>query len=242
MAGEPVVILGGFLSTPRTYWEMQPALEKLAGRTVRIVPVTRPDWALSVWAFGWGRILAKLDRTVRRVLLETGAEEAVIVGHSSGGVVARLYLGPEPFRGRVWDGRRSVRCLVTLGSPNRNYRGSAMRRRVDRTYPGAFFAPAVRYVTVAGKAVLGDRGGRAGERAAFRSYRLLCGEGGVWGDGTVPLPSALLDGAVPVVLEGVHHYSRGGRPWYGTTRVVGRWWEAVRAALEEAEPAADAIS
>jgi pimeloyl-ACP methyl ester carboxylesterase len=230
---DPVVILGGFFSTRRDYWEMQPALEKLTGQKVVVVPTTRFDWLLSLRPIGWSRILKKLDRTVRRTLRKTGAAKVVLVGHSTGGVMARLYLSPEPFRGRTYAGVEVVRALVTLGSPHRNDGGSGMRRWVDETFPGARFAPAVRYMTVAGKSLLGDRNGKAKARAAYRSYRLLCGKGDVWGDGIVPVCAAHLDGAAAIDLDGVFHSPKRGRPWYGNTGVVRRWWEAARGCLSE---------
>ena len=235
MPCDPVVILGGFFATPRDYWEMRPALEKLTRQPVSIVPVTRFDWVLSLTGFGWARILKKLDRTVRRTLAETGAAKVVLIGHSSGGVIGRLYLSSRPFRGRVYAGRDVVICLVTLGSPHVNHRGSFMRRWVDRKYPGAYFAPDVQYVAVAGKALLGDRNGSREERAAFRGYRYLCGRGDVWGDATVPLASALLEGALPIVLEGVFHSPRRERRWYGNTRSVRQWWESARQCLTDEE-------
>jgi len=235
MPCDPVVILGGFFATPRDYWEMRPALEKLTRQPVSIVPVTRFDWVLSLTGFGWARILRKLDRTVRRTLAEAGAAKVVLVGHSSGGVIGRLYLSPRPFRGRVYAGRDVVSCLVTLGSPHVNHRGSFMRRWVDRKYPGAYFAPGVQYVAVAGKALLGDRNGKSEERAAFRGYRYLCGRGDLWGDDRVPLAAALLEGALPVVLDGVFHSPRRGRRWYGNTRTVRRWWDAARQCLTDEE-------
>jgi pimeloyl-ACP methyl ester carboxylesterase len=236
MTCDPVVILGGFFSTRWTYWEMQPALEKLTRQKVYVVPATRLDWAVSTSAFGWTRILKKLDLTVKTVRLETGAKKVVLIGHSLGGVMARLYLSPKPFCGRAYAGVEVVSSLVTLGSPHRNDRGSFLRRWVEKMCPGACFAPAVRYMSVAGKALLGDRGGKAEERAAYRNYELLCGQGDVWGDGRVPLCSALLEGATPVILDGVFHFSRvGGRPWYGNTRVVRRWWEASQQCLSEEE-------
>jgi pimeloyl-ACP methyl ester carboxylesterase len=237
MTSDPVVILGGFFATPRDYWEMRPALEKLSRAPVSIVPATRFDWALSLTGFGWSRILKKLDRTVRRTLVETGAAKAVLVGHSSGGIIGRLYLSPRPFRGRVYAGRDVVSCLVMLGSPHVNRRGSFMRRWVERKYPGAYFIPDVQYVAVAGKALLGDRNGSREERAAFRGYRHLCGRGDVWGDATVPLASAILEGALPVVLDGVFHSPRRGRRWYGNTRTVRRWWDAAPPSLADEKKA-----
>ncbi len=228
MSREPVAILGGFMSTPRTYWEMQPALEKLARQEVAVVPTTRLDWLLLRLPLGWSRILNKIERTVSGVLDRTGAGKVILVGHSWGGVIARLYLSPEPFGTHAFGGCEVVKTLVTLGSPHRNRHGSAMRKWIDETCPGSYFSPAVRYVCVAGKAVPGDRYGDPRERAAYRKYRHLCGRGDVWGDGIVPAESAHLDGAENIVLEGVLHDPSMGRPWYGNTRAVREWWARAR--------------
>jgi len=229
MPPDPVVIIPGFLLTPGRFKEMRAALLALGNTTVRVVAVTVGDWGMSVFAAGWGRILSKVERTVGAALAATGAEKVVLVGHSSGGIIGRLFLGPEPFRGHVYDGRRRVRGLITLGSPHHEKRGSPMRRRVRALCPGACFAPDVAYLSVAGKAVRGDRKGSARERASYRGYRALCGDGGLWGDGTVPVESALLDGSRHLVLDGVHHYGLGeSRRWYGSADVVREWWAAWR--------------
>ncbi len=227
MPSDPVVVIPGFLLTPGRFKETTAALRELGNTDVRVVPVTARDWGMSVFAAGWARILSKLERTVEAALEGSGAEKVVLVGHSSGGVMGRLFLAPEPFRGRVYDGKRRVRALITLGSPHQAKRASPMRRRVQRLYPGAYFAPEVEYLSVAGKAVRGDREGTARERAAFRGYRTLCGDGALWGDGAVPVEAALLNGSRHLILEGVHHYSLGkGRRWYGSADVVAEWWRS----------------
>ncbi|HIE37653.1 MAG TPA: hypothetical protein EYH30_00465 [Anaerolineales bacterium] len=149
-----------------------------------------------------------------------------LIGHSSGGVMGRLYLSPRPFLGPAFYGLEYVDLLVTLGSPHYNWRGGRMRRWVEEQYPGAYFAPQVRYVSVAGKLLRGDRAGSLRERLAYRFYERLCGDGRAWGDGSVPVPSALLHGSRQVVLEGVGHFAGFGGPWYGTEGVVPRWWNA----------------
>jgi pimeloyl-ACP methyl ester carboxylesterase len=226
MPPEPVVIVPGFLLTPGRFEGTRAALSSLGVADARVVPVTLVDWAASVSAAGWARILDKIDRTVDRALEATGADKAVLVGHSAGGVMARLFLAPEPFRGRVYDGKRRVRGLITLGSPHQAVRASPMRMRVQRLYPGACFAPEVEYLAVAGKAVRGDRRGSRRERSSFRSYRMISGDGAVWGDGAVPVGSALLEGARHLVLDGVHHYGFSkGRRWYGSADAVASWWK-----------------
>jgi len=226
MPPEPVVIVPGFLLTPGRFEGTRTALVSLGVAEARVVPVTLPDWAASVSAAGWARILDKIDRTVDRALEATGADKAVLVGHSAGGVMARLFLAPEPFRGRVYDGKRRVRGLITLGSPHQAVRASPMRMRVQKLYPGAAFATEVDYLAVAGRAVRGDRRGSRRERSAYRSYKMIGGDGDVWGDGTVPVESALLEGARRLVLAGVHHYGfRKGRRWYGSPDAVAEWWK-----------------
>jgi len=226
MPSDPVVVIPGFLLTAGRFKETRAALKSLGNADVRVVPVTLMDWAESVFAAGWARILDKVDRTVGRALEASGAEKIVLVGHSSGGILGRLYLAPEPFRGRVYDGKRRVRGLITLGSPHQARRASPMRRRVQACYPGAYFAPEVEYFSVAGKAVRGDREGSSRERSSYRGYRMLCGDGAIWGDGTVPVESALLEGSRHLVLEGVHHYCLGeSRRWYGSPDVVAEWWK-----------------
>lgn len=233
MASEPIVIIPGFLLTPGRFKEMRAALRALGNTHVRVVPVTLGDWAASISAAGWARILSKLEWTVGRALEEARAEKVVLVGHSAGGVMGRLYLGPEPFRKHVYDGKRYVRGLITLGSPHQGRRGSPMRRKVQALYPGVFCAPDVTYLSVAGKAVRGDRGGSSRERTSYRGYKVLCGDGGIWGDGAVPVGSALLEGSRPLVLEGVHHYCLGeNRRWYGSADVVAAWWNAWRELAE----------
>ena len=226
MGPDPIVILPGFLLTPGRFKEMRAALRTLGNAHVWIVPVTVGDWVASVTAAGWARILSKLEGTVCRAREEAGADKVVLVGHSSGGMVGRLYLGPEPFRGHVYDGKRFVRGLITLGSPHQARRASPMRRKVQTMYPGACFAPEVEYLAVAGRAVLGNAKGSARERGAYRGYKIICGKGDVWGDGAVPVESALLDGARHLVLDDLNHYAmKGDRRWYGSPDVVAAWWQ-----------------
>ncbi len=72
----------------------------------------------------------------------------------------------------------------------------------------------------------------------------------MWGDGTVPLPAAHLDGAVNVDLEGVFHSPLGARwlgEWYGSSNALEGWghwidddWDSLKPGdyLEQAGAAA----
>jgi pimeloyl-ACP methyl ester carboxylesterase len=220
----PIVILGGMLSWPGLYTEMRDTLADCAGVPVSIVRTSQADWVLATSAYGWRRIIRKLDREVRRALAAAGSERVVLIGHSAGGVMERLYLSPEPFRGQVFAGLDHVAHLITLGSPNSNQRVGRMRRWVDRRYPGAYFSPQVRYTSVAGRWREGQARGTCSERAARAVYRRLGGNGDTWGDGFVPVDVALLPGSRFVVIDRVGHAPGRARPWYGSAEVVRTWW------------------
>lgn len=223
---QSIVIVGGFLSFPAVYRGMHQTLAELAGQPVYVVRASIHDWILAVSPVGWKRLLDKLHRTVRRALSSSSTGKVTLVGHSAGGVVARLYLSPDPFMGVVYGGLQHVDHLFTLGSPHRNERGTKMRQWVEREYPGAYFAPQVAYTSVAGRAVQGDRSGSFRERSAHRFYGRLCGDGNAWGDGLVPVQSALLSGSRQIVLERVSHFTGFGGPWYGADGVLPRWWHS----------------
>jgi len=117
-------------------------------------------------------------------------------------ILVRLFLADGPFEGRRYSGRRLADTLVMLGSPHTALKATAMRARVARELPGAFFASA-------------------------ESDLVRTGDPADRGDGLVPVESALLKGAEVVVLEGVAHGGAFGPVWYGTPAVVERWWAAV---------------
>jgi hypothetical protein len=197
---------------------------------VWIVRIRGYDWMRSSRPSGWTRLLRKLDRAVRLAVAESETGKVTLVAHSAGGLVARLYLSPEPFDGRAYRGLEYVDHLITLSSPHsyrrRSIHGGWLPGWLEERYPGAYFAPQVRYTAVAGKLVRGDRGGTLRERLAYAVYEELIGQGDVWGDGLVPVASALLDGSQQLVLEGASHYTGFGGPWFGAADVIARWWDA----------------
>lgn len=224
---QPIVLLGGAFSVAAVYAGMREALAGVSGQPVTVVPTSVLAWSASVLPLGWALILDQLDAVVKPVAANSPTGKVTLVGHSSGGVMGRLYLGEQPFERRVYNGRRFVDTLITLGSPHYNYRGAYMRNRVNQRYPGAFFAPEVRYLAVAGKAVEGRKRGTLGEISAWRAYAQLIKGGEAWGDGLVPVDCALLSGAAHLTIDGVHHYSMGGRSWYGAPDVIAQWWRAL---------------
>jgi pimeloyl-ACP methyl ester carboxylesterase len=173
------------------------------------------------------RILNRLNETVLNAVKESKTGKVTLIGHSSGGILGRLFLSPEPLKGHSYNGLDYVNMLITLGSPHYNHKGAALRKWVEEKYPGAYFDPDVRYVSVVGKAIRGDKRGSIKERRIHWFYKTLCGRGDAWGDGVVPLPSALLQGSQHIVVDGLRHYSRSKHPWYGTEEAIRSWWEAI---------------
>ncbi len=220
---EPVVVLGGFLSSPGFYHEMCGAIQKLRNCAVETADVWIWHWAAAVSARGWSRILDLLHEAVTTLAPRSPTGKVVLVGHSAGGVIGRLYLSPDPFHGRTYAGLDCISTLITLGSPHHNPERARLRRHVEERLPGAFYSPAVRYVAVAGRAVAGFRDGSLRQRRAGWFYDHLSGRREQWGDGLVPVAAALLEGADEVVLDGVHHAPVFGTPWYGSPEIVEQW-------------------
>lgn len=221
---QPIVFIGGVLSFPAVYRGMRETLSELAGQPVWVVDVFIHDWIRTTKPAGWKRLLDKLQHTVRQALGDSTTGKVTIVGHSAGGVIARLYLSPDPFLGVAYGGLEHVACLITLGSPHYSHRGTRMRQWVEETYPGAYFAPRVDHVSVAGKAVQGRRHGSFRERFAYVFYSRLAGDGNTSGDGLVPVASALLRGSRQIALDGVSHFTGFGGPWYGAAEIIPCWW------------------
>ena len=231
---QPILVLGGFLIGAEAYAPMVAALERLSGQPVVLVPVSRFDWLLTVVPLGWARLLDRVAVLAAELAARSPSGRITLVGHSSGGILLRIFLADGPFEGRRYLGRSLANTLVMLGSPHTALKATAMRARVARDLPGAFFAEAqpdpVRYVAVAGAIELAEAAGQASataRRLAPTAYRNSSGNPLDRGDGLVPLSSALLAGAEAVVLEGVAHGGAFGPHWYGTPAVVERWWAAV---------------
>ena len=225
----PIVIIGGFLSYARVYRGMQQELSAHTGQSVSIADIPGHEWLLAVSSLGWARLLAGLDRAVQQAARSAPGVKITLVGHSAGGVLARLYLSPDPFLGRAYQGLEKVNHLITLGSPHYSQgswrRGGRLSRYIEKHYPGAYFQPEVRYTSFAGKFLRGDRAGSRSQRWAYDRYKEICGQGDTWGDGLIPIQAALLKGSEQVILEDVSHYSIFGDPWYGSSAAIPRWWD-----------------
>ena len=228
----PVVIVGGHMTWSPSYRRLARILADISEREVHVVPITPLDWILGRFR-GYGQLVFEVATTVDKALLESDSDKAVLVGHSVGGILARVYIGGDPpYGGRRYAGHRRISHLITLGTPHNvpNKGRLAPIAEVNELFPGALHEPkGIRYLCVAGAAVDG-----ATSKKARKRYERFVEDGRVKGDGEVPVEAALLSGAQSLVLDdllhGRLHSWRKGR-WYGSDReTVERWWpEELRA-------------
>ena len=92
-----------------------------------MVDVTRKDWFKSNSEKGWVDILNKVRDTVNLALKENKSRKIDFIGHSSGGVMLRLYLSDETFNNEIFNGKSHTKNLITLGSPHQAVNATALR-------------------------------------------------------------------------------------------------------------------
>ena len=225
---QPVVILGGFLITAEAYAPMAEWLKHQGVRDVLVVPMTRIDWLLTIWSFGWRRVLDRVDDLVKQLQNQSlkGAK-VTLIGHSSGGVMLRLYLSHEPFQGRIYAGSKRCDRLVTLGSPHQAIRATPLRAMVDQRFPGCH-EPGVDYVAIAGQLdLLSNHASAFSRRSANASYQRAADVESCTGDGLVPVQSALLRGSRSLIQTDTAHGGLFGDFWYASTQRLEVWWDFV---------------
>jgi pimeloyl-ACP methyl ester carboxylesterase len=223
----PIVIMGGWLSSPGDYIGMARTLAAPPfNRIVYITDFSRTAWA-AVRDPDFTPVLDVLARTVDLALEETGASRVDLIGHSAGGRVARAYLGHVPYNGVVYDGQSHVATLTTLGTAHTTYEVWVKQFAgiVNKRYPGAYYAH-IAYTSVAGRSVQGRRMGNPEEVLAYRSYKTSFGDGHQIGDGIIPTAACYLEGADNLVIEGARHAPYNApRTWYGARGVIPLWFE-----------------
>lgn len=232
-----VVIIGGFLTEALQYGPMRERLLAAGAERVTIAPIHLPDWAAMGFA-GMGPLLLRGARAIREAR-RAAPDPVIVIGHSLGGLVARLATCEVPLDGRRAAVADAVGAIVTLGtphvfSPRIPWRHAGVRgaEHLARHCPDGWFAPGTAYLTVGSSYV------RAGRRAPTRTVvqllnrvlRDLVGETpGVDGDGLIGADRCRLDGVRHVELDDTLHGLVYG-PWYGDTPAIERWWPA---AVEE---------
>jgi hypothetical protein len=224
------LIVGGFMTAPPNYWPLRRRLLARGAASVDIAPLWPPDWAIA-GTLGFGPLLRRTGRAIQRTWLRGGRRPIIVIGHSGGGIAARLAMSPVPFNRRVTAVAKAVGCLVTLGTPHRlhelenryQHAGHTAAAFLERETPGAWFAPQTAYLTVGSRLV--DRGypGPLG-RAFEEVFSVIVGhDTAVAGDGIVPSGVVHLDGAEQITYDDVCHGFLGSR-WYGAAGIVDRWW------------------
>jgi hypothetical protein len=203
-----------------------------------VADVWTPDWLIA-GVRGIGPICTRSGRALRDAVrvsatVSSGAP-LLVVGHSAGGITARLLTVPEPLPGRRFGAARWIGAIVTLGTPHRLAAGQGIGRRIhevasaiaDEKAPGAIHAPRIGYLSVASRAVVGDPDGNGRARVANLMYRSIIGRAavpGTEGDGLVPVAATELDGARRLVIDGAVHGPGAATSWYGSTEAVDEWW------------------
>ena len=205
---------------------------------------------------GYGWYLRRVKECVDLAHEESGGKKVMLIGHSAGGWLARAVMGNgiwcEENNIRVND---KISGLVTIGAIHKVpmdelscvTRGAL--RYVQENYPGAFLKEeGIKYVSIGGKAIVGDndddldddsqskadkvysvRGEGSASKVAYTSYKAVCGDGKVIGDGVVPLEWSLLEGSRQVELDGaLHSINEAGTTiptdrWYGSESIIDRW-------------------
>lgn len=232
-----VVIIGGFLTEALQYRPMRERLLAAGAERVTIAPIHVPDWGAMGLA-GMGPLLLRGARAIREAR-RASPDPLIVIGHSLGGLVARLATCEVPLDGRRAAVADDIGCLVTLGTPHAfapripwRHAGVRGAEHLARFCADGHHAPETAYLTV------GSRFVRAGRRAPTHTVvqllngvlRSLVGETpGVNGDGLIGADRCRLDGVRHVELDDTLHGLVYG-PWYGDTQAIERWWPA---ALEE---------
>ena len=222
------VILGGFLSHSMLYSPMKNQIAKISGQETIIAHIPQYLWYALIVPYGWVPVLKRLDRTLSQMQKTSPSSKVTLIGHSIGGVLGVLYLLAPSFGGLKGKPIQTIDHLITLGSPHTNkcrwLHGGSISRLVEKHGGSRAIQHKTRLTCVAGTGVLGNKKGTVSERKAYAIYKTIGGQGGVRGDGIVPVESALLPAANPIELDNVVHFAVSGHSWYGSPEVVSRWW------------------
>tara|TARA_Y100001968_G_scaffold198783_1_gene182341 strand:+ start:1529 stop:2230 length:702 start_codon:yes stop_codon:yes gene_type:complete len=222
---QPIVILGGFLIEGTSYKEMAEYIKTRINNKVVIVPVNKLEWLSTNWSLGWKIILDKVEKIVTKLSKESSTNKVTLIGHSSGGMILRLYLSDLLFSRKIYNGKDYANCLITLGTPNQAKRATYLRNFVSSKLPGCYYSEDVNYISVAGELDLnGHIATKTSIKLSKSSYRALDGIGDVTGDGLVPRDSALLIGSKHIVMKETAHGKAFGKDWYGSRNKVEEWF------------------
>ncbi len=165
---------------------------------------------------------------MKNVFKETNTKKIDLIGHSSGGVILRLYLSKDVFNGKKYGGSDFTANLITLGSPHQAKRATSLRKFVDEKFPGNFFKN-VNYVSIGGELdVNSSDSSLLSKLFAKNSYKAISGEQTKIGDGLVPLSSSLLNGSQKIILPKTAHSKIFGGNWYGSNNRINEWYKEIK--------------
>ena len=185
------------------------------------------EWLNTNSIKGWSNILNKVDYYAKNALEECKTRKIDLIGHSSGGVILRLYLSKDLFNGRNYSGCKLTSNLITLGSPHQAKRATFLRKFVDEKFPGNFFKN-VNYISIGGElTVSSSESSFLSKVFAEKSYRSISGEKTSTGDGLVPLSSSLLRGSQKIILPETSHSNIFGKNWYGSNERIIEWYKQI---------------
>ncbi len=114
-----IVIIGGFTTSPGHYSKMADQLRELSGQPVSIVPIAMGEWPSVVRRSGWQKLLRRLEDTMEISVSQNSCDRILIVAHSLGGIVTRLYLSPHSTLEFMPRFASHIESVVTLGTPHR---------------------------------------------------------------------------------------------------------------------------
>tara|TARA_B100000963_G_scaffold35901_1_gene26871 strand:- start:6590 stop:7288 length:699 start_codon:yes stop_codon:yes gene_type:complete len=223
----PIILLGGFLITEEAYIDMRNTIRDFFKRDIYFVNITRNDWLKTNSLKGWSNILDKVEEKALNIINIEQGEKIDLIGHSSGGVILRLFLSNEIFDNKIYNGQIFTSNLITLGSPHQALRATKLRKFVDQKYPGSFFK-SVNYISIGGKLKINsNETSLVSKFLAKRFYKSISGNPCEDGDGLVPLSSSLLEGSQKIVIQNSAHSGIFGKHWYGTPSNTKAWFSKI---------------
>ena len=169
----------------------------------------------------------KVEEQTLSILAKKKAQKIDLIGHSSGGMILRLYLSEENINGKIYNGKLTTKNLITLGTPHQAIKATKLRTFVDQKYPGNFFKE-INYVSIGGKVTIkSDESTLLTKFLGKRFYKSISGNNYEEGDGLVPLSSSLLKGSQQIIIPKTAHSSIFGKDWYGSTQNVKKWFKKI---------------
>ncbi|HEY5488932.1 MAG TPA: alpha/beta fold hydrolase, partial [Candidatus Limnocylindrales bacterium] len=93
-----MLIVGGFATLPPNYLGLRRRLIGRGAARVDICQLWTPDWLLAGMV-GFGPIMRRAGRAIAATYRAGGHRPIIVIGHSAGGIVARLAMSERPFKG-----------------------------------------------------------------------------------------------------------------------------------------------